>query len=116
MLVYFITKIHTKNSRFFFISICDNGIVSIIDTNKFCEEFSYTPHEYSVWCSMFDKTNINVVYSGADDGKFCAFDTLSNKSTFKKKVGVHDAGICHIISNECDLSQNTMFLGSFDEY
>ena len=88
---------------------CDNGIVSVVDTDKLCETLSYTAHDYSVWCSMFDSSNKNVIYSGADDANFCAYDTLSDTKIFKKKVSKEDGGICHIISNECDLSQNTIF-------
>lgn len=93
---------------------CDNGLITMIDSNSEKCVIDYTIHDYSVWCCLIDPQSPNIVYSGADDAKLCAFDTLANETIFDKKVGQYDSGICHIINNPIDANQ--IIVGSFDEY
>lgn len=91
-----------------YLTICD-----LDNTNSLRFSQSWLAHEYECWTTVWDKYDINIVYSGSDDTLFKIWDIRDCKQAahINRK---HTMGICSIYSSE----QNSyeVLTGSFDEY
>eukprot|EP01086_Lenisia_limosa_P011577 TRINITY_DN3777_c0_g1_i1.p1 TRINITY_DN3777_c0_g1~~TRINITY_DN3777_c0_g1_i1.p1 ORF type:complete len:183 (-),score=23.35 TRINITY_DN3777_c0_g1_i1:79-603(-) len=69
-------------------------------------------HEFEAWATAFNDWNINSIYSGGDDCKFCIWDLrcplIRPMSMFRA-----DQGVCLIQQSPFD--ENLVAVGSYDE-
>jgi diphthamide biosynthesis protein 7 len=106
--------LYEKNN---YVVICDQqGYLTLCEldsTNGLRFSQSWLAHEYECWTCAWDKHDLNLVYSGADDTLFKIWDIRDCKQAIhiNKK---HTMGICSIDLNENN--QHEILTGSFDEY
>jgi len=93
-----------------------NGYISLYDftSSEIKELQHWKAHTLEAWVAAFDQWNPNVIYTGADDCLFKAYDTRigTSSSTFVNKQ--HDAGVCTIQVNPHN--ENILATGSYDTY
>ncbi|KAG0567871.1 hypothetical protein KC19_7G168300 [Ceratodon purpureus] len=93
-----------------------NGTLTIVDVGQsepqVCD--SGAAHELETWITSYDSWNPNVIYTGADDCQFCAWDTRQGLHTavFRNKK-THSMGVCSIQTNP--QSEHSLITGSYDE-
>lgn len=113
-----------KNGLALSLDWCSDGsLVSSSDSNGFISIINLTPngpvqsgywnaHNAEAWITSFNHWDDNIIYSGADDCKFCGWDVRSKTRMFTNSS--HQAGVCSI---QCNLlSPHIIATGSYDEY
>ena len=90
------------------LSLCELG-----STNGLRFSQSWSAHEYECWTCEWDRTDPNIVYSGADDTFLKVWDIRQTQQAIHINRK-HTMGICSILSNVTD--PNEFLTGSFDEY
>lgn len=93
-----------------------NGTLTIVDLGQsqpqVCD--SGAAHELETWIASYDSWNPKVIYTGADDCQFCAWDTRQGLDTavFRNKK-THTMGVCSIQTNP--QVEHFLITGSYDE-
>jgi len=88
-------------------------ICELDSTNGLRFSQSWSAHEYECWTCAWDKHDVNIVYSGADDSLLKIWDIRSCQQALQTNRK-HTMGICSILPNETN--PNELLTGSFDEY
>ena len=93
-----------------------NGFIHLTNLveNKFELVNSFKAHDYEIWSLLIDRTNSNLVYSGADDCLLKTWDLRETKSV--SKCNLFQGGVVSIISsNSTNYNENHLICGSYDE-
>jgi len=94
-----------------------NGTLTIIDVGQSSPQVSDSTeaHSLETWITSYDSWHPTVLYTGADDCHFCAWDLrqgLDNSPIFRNKKS-HTMGVCSVQSNS--QVEHCLITGSYDE-
>ncbi|CAM6080043.1 unnamed protein product, partial [Sphagnum tenellum] len=93
-----------------------DGLISVVDVGqaKTGVILSAEVHEFETWTTSYDSWDPELLYSGADDSHFCAWDLRQgfDSPVFRNRKA-HRMGICSIQSNP--QVENALITGSYDE-
>lgn len=93
-----------------------NGSLTVVDVGQsepqVCD--SGEAHELETWIASYDSWNPKVIYTGADDCQFCAWDIREglDSAVFRNKKA-HTMGVCSIQTNP--QVEHSLITGSYDE-
>ncbi|KAG1681139.1 hypothetical protein FOA52_015582 [Chlamydomonas sp. UWO 241] len=94
------------------------GTLSVVclrgDGGEAVVERSWQGHELEAWCAAFDRTNPHVLYSGADDSFFKAWDTRDAGVAIYANRRAHGAGVCTVSPHPT--VPHLLATGSYDEH
>jgi diphthamide biosynthesis protein 7 len=108
-------RCHTGSKNQIALSHSD-ALSSIVDVGqaKTVVLLSAEVHEFETWTTSYDCWDPELLYSGADDSHFCAWDLLQgfNSPIFGNCKG-HHMRVCSIQSKP--QIENMLIMGSYDE-
>ncbi|XP_045794174.1 LOW QUALITY PROTEIN: diphthine methyltransferase-like [Trifolium pratense] len=89
------------------------SIVSLRESKLEVQEWK--AHNFELWTTSFDIHQLNLVYNGSDDCRFCCWDLRDSPSNLVfKNSKVHTMGVTCIEKNPHD--PNRLLTGSYDEF
>lgn len=93
-----------------------DGTISVVDVGQSEPLVSQSgqAHELETWTTSYDFWHPEVIYSGADDCHFCAWDLREGLDTpiFRDRKS-HQMGVCSIQTNP--FAEHELITGSYDE-
>ena len=93
-----------------------NGTLTVVDVGQSQPRVSESgeAHELETWIASYDSWNPKVIYTGADDCQFCAWDIRQglDNAVFRNKK-THTMGVCSIQTNPQIV--HSLITGSYDE-
>lgn len=107
-----------SNEKYKILTSDTKGYLNIIHltSNRFQLEQNIKAHDYEIWSVLQDRSNENLVYSGADDCLLKQWDLREPKCV--SQCSLFQGGVCSIVSPHNELNNFTehqLICGSYDE-
>lgn len=102
----------TTDAMLAYSKACGAVGIAAITPQGIRNDTSWDAHTLEAWYVCWDKRDPNVLYSGGDDGAFCAWDTRVPICIWKNSRS-HGAGVCCISPNP--VHSHIVCSGSYDD-